>query len=72
LSEEGFDFLLDGHGCGQSWFVASVEGAGGRWQTGGMSPPRVILRKVSEANGLSLDFRCKVLIYLAAFCKVLI
>jgi len=24
-------FLLDGHG----WFVASVEGGGDRWQTGG-------------------------------------
>ena len=35
LSEDGFGFLLDGHGCGHVWFVASVEGAGGRWQTDG-------------------------------------
>jgi hypothetical protein len=34
LSEEGFDFLLDGHG----WLVASVEVGGGRWQTDGVSP----------------------------------
>jgi hypothetical protein len=38
LSEEGFDFLLEGHGCGHLWFVASVEVAGGRWQTGGYTP----------------------------------
>jgi len=38
LSEEGFDFLLEGHGCGHLWFVASVEGAGGGWQTDGYPP----------------------------------
>jgi hypothetical protein len=27
--------LLDGHGCGHVWLVASVEVAGGRWQTDG-------------------------------------
>jgi hypothetical protein len=31
LSEDGFDFVLDGH----VWLVASVEGSGGRWQTDG-------------------------------------
>src|SRR5258708_23305397 len=39
LGEDGFDFLFDGHDCGHLWFVASVEGAGGGWQTGGY--PRV-------------------------------
>ncbi len=30
LGEDGFDFVLDGHG----WLVVSVEGVGGGWQTG--------------------------------------
>ena len=47
LGEEGFDFLFDGH----DWLVASVEGGGGRWQTGGYPRPGGLCVKSSNEVG---------------------
>jgi hypothetical protein len=60
--------VFDGHG----WLVASVEAAGGRWQTDVVSPVGCFLRKVFERKTLDLDFPCKVFILLGGPRKLLI
>ena len=61
VGEDGFDFLLDDHG----WLVASVEGAGGWWQTDGYPPPQGrFCAKSKKETGYALDLMCKLLILL--------